>query len=280
MSTISTDPKAAMTGIWDRAASKYSKVGPDYWNYFGQKLAYLSDIVKGHRVLDIGCGRGASLFPAARILKEQGELVGIDLSKSMIDETRKEASVLGLDDILLKVMDAEKLDFPDGSFDRVLCGFGLPYLAYQENKLAEVSRVLKSDGQASFSVWSMQEDTAWIQGLVSKHLPPVQAPTGSQRASSISIDNPEGVSRLLLECGFVEVRTILEDKVFTYKDEDEWWQEMWANAVRATLEWLQTAGQEKLEAFKAAAFEGLKQFKDARGIHFKRSVIYALCKKI
>lgn len=49
---------------WDKVALNFGKVGPKYWDEFGSRLVELSSTSRGARVLDIGIGRGASLFPA------------------------------------------------------------------------------------------------------------------------------------------------------------------------------------------------------------------------
>ena len=53
--------------------------GPNYWDYFGIKLVELSAIPLGSKVLDVGCGTGSSLFPAAEIAGLEGYAVGIDI---------------------------------------------------------------------------------------------------------------------------------------------------------------------------------------------------------
>jgi ubiquinone/menaquinone biosynthesis C-methylase UbiE len=53
--------------------------GPDYWEYFGIKLVELSDISSESKVLDVGCGTGSSLFPAAEKTGLNGYAIGIDI---------------------------------------------------------------------------------------------------------------------------------------------------------------------------------------------------------
>jgi len=53
--------------------------GPDYWDYFGVKLVEISAIPSESEVLDVGCGTGSSLFPAAEITGSKGHVVGIDI---------------------------------------------------------------------------------------------------------------------------------------------------------------------------------------------------------
>jgi len=54
-----------MERIWSRPVGVSDLDGPDYWDYFGAKLVERAAIVPGATVLDMGCGTGVSLFPAA-----------------------------------------------------------------------------------------------------------------------------------------------------------------------------------------------------------------------
>jgi O-methyltransferase/aklanonic acid methyltransferase len=52
---------------------------PDYWKYFGAKMVEHAGIHPGARVLDVGCGTGSSLFPAAERAGRHGWAIGIDI---------------------------------------------------------------------------------------------------------------------------------------------------------------------------------------------------------
>jgi ubiquinone/menaquinone biosynthesis C-methylase UbiE len=75
------------------------------------------------RVLDVGTGTGAvARLVAARL--PDAEIEGVDVSERMIDEARR------LSDsprVRFQVADAEKLPFPDGSFDLVTLGNMIPF---------------------------------------------------------------------------------------------------------------------------------------------------------
>ena len=87
----------------------------------GQRVGEVVGIEPGQRVLDVATGRGAVLFPAVERVGSAGEVVGVDLAEGMVRAANEEAERRG-SGTLVRVMDAERLDFPDATFDRVVCG--------------------------------------------------------------------------------------------------------------------------------------------------------------
>ena len=65
-----------MADIWSRLAGTSDRAGLDYWDYFGLRLAEHAAIGPGTNVLDVGCGTGSSLFPAA---ERAGRATGLDI---------------------------------------------------------------------------------------------------------------------------------------------------------------------------------------------------------
>ena len=68
-----------MNRVWSRPAGITDLERPDYWEYFGERLVEYANIPPGAMVLDVGCGTGSSMFPAARLTGEQGYVCGIDI---------------------------------------------------------------------------------------------------------------------------------------------------------------------------------------------------------
>ena len=86
------------------------------------------------KILDVACGTGLNLplFPTG------SDITAVDLSPNMLEVARKNATEIGLN-VNLAVMDAEHLEFADGSFDTVVstlstCTFPNPIKALQEIK--------------------------------------------------------------------------------------------------------------------------------------------------
>lgn len=68
-----------MARIWSRPLGITDLDGMDYWEYFGSRLVEHATIYPGVRLLDVGCGDGSSLFPAAHKTSPQGYAIGIDV---------------------------------------------------------------------------------------------------------------------------------------------------------------------------------------------------------
>ena len=87
-------------------------------------------------MLDVACGRGAVLEPAAGLVGQRGHVVGIDLSPEMVRAAGERVATAGLE-AETSAMDAEHLDLPDQSFDVVLCAFGVFFLPAPDRAMAE-----------------------------------------------------------------------------------------------------------------------------------------------
>jgi len=64
---------------WSRPIGVSDLDGPDYWGYFGGSFVEHAAIPLGAQVLDVGCGAGSSLFPAAEKIGANGFAIGIDI---------------------------------------------------------------------------------------------------------------------------------------------------------------------------------------------------------
>jgi len=100
----------------------------------------LLDLPRGARVLELGCGPGATLSALGSLLAPT-RLVGVDTDPSLISIARER-----LPDVELVVADARALPFDDASFD-VVVDFGTCYhIARAGDALAEAARVLVPGG--------------------------------------------------------------------------------------------------------------------------------------
>lgn len=100
----------------------------------------------GASVLDVGCGAGEVCVDLANRVGPQGRVVGVDLSETMIDASRRTVGQAGLA-VELRVASAYELPFPAGAFDAVRSERVLQHLDAPERALAEMLRVTRAGGR-------------------------------------------------------------------------------------------------------------------------------------
>lgn len=116
----------------------------------GGVLPEQRNLIGLHRVLDVGCGPGGWLIEAAKAYPSLSFLMGVDISKRMIDCARAQAAAQQVcDRVEFAIMDALRmLEFPDNSFDLVNQRLGVSYLRTWEwsKLLDEYGRVIRPGG--------------------------------------------------------------------------------------------------------------------------------------
>src|SRR3954466_5556544 len=171
------DVQAHLRGAYERAAPTYDRAAFSHHAAFGERLAQMVVLGPGGRVLDVGCGAGGALLPAAQRVGPTGEAVGIDLAEGMVERTRAAAAEAGLDWVRAEAMDAASLGFRDGRFDAVLCAFTLASVPDADGALSEMRRVLRPTGTIGVALWANLVDDLWqwegaLMGELAGQAPP------------------------------------------------------------------------------------------------------------
>lgn len=133
----------------DHVIKTYRFYAPLYDWMFGAVLApgrkalaeSVSRIRPAH-ILEVGVGTGLMLgqYP------QETAIAGIDVSTEMLSIAKRRAARLPQYQIKLMEMDAEKLNFPDGSFDCVAVPYVLSVTPHPERMVAEIRRVCRKGG--------------------------------------------------------------------------------------------------------------------------------------
>jgi phosphatidylethanolamine/phosphatidyl-N-methylethanolamine N-methyltransferase len=135
--------KQAVTRVYGRWAPVYDLVFGAVFEQ-GRRAAIAASERIGGRILEVGVGTGISL----PYYSDGNRIFGIDLSEEMLRKARRRVAKRHLHHVeRLAVMDAERLDFPDASFDVVVAQYVVNTVSHPEAALDEFARVLKPGGE-------------------------------------------------------------------------------------------------------------------------------------
>ena len=143
----------------------------------GRKAAIQATNKIGGRVLEGGVGTGISLPQYASQLR----IFGTDISEAMLRKATRRVTELGLKNVEgLAVMDAEKLEFPDNSFDVVMAQYVVTAVPNPEKALDEFARVLRPGGE--LIILTRVSADAGVRRFIEQRLQPVVRPLGFRTA--------------------------------------------------------------------------------------------------
>ncbi|HEV2766634.1 MAG TPA: methyltransferase domain-containing protein [Acidimicrobiales bacterium] len=259
-----------VAAVFGRAAARYDTVIP-FFARLGARLVEWADLAPGESVLDVGCGRGATLFPAAERVGPSGRVLGVDLSKEMVELLTLDIEQRGLANAEARQMNAEALEVADESFDVALSSFVLQLLPNPEAAAGELWRVLRRSGRVVAST-PVGTGPQWdfLRRLFGTFGPrttrPIPAPF-----------RPDFDLRPVLDSAGFQVLRSVEDHVdFHFADEEQWWDWAWSQGMRAVLELLPPSD---LAELREETFHELTALRTRDGIPLRQAARFVVAHK-
>nr|WP_236145713.1 class I SAM-dependent methyltransferase [Verrucosispora sp. SN26_14.1] len=222
--------------VFDRSAATYDRVGVEFFGPMGRELVRRAGVRPGQQVLDVGCGRGAVLMPAAQAVGPDGDVVGIDLAPTMVDLTRADVATAGLPNVRVEVADAEDPPLPEATFDTVLAGLVVFMLPAPLPALRAYHRLLRPGGRLGVTTFAAYDPRfSEALGTLARHVPPERRqPPATGREDDFA--TRESTGDLLRRAGYHQVT--VEDVPFEsrFRDSDHFVAWVWSHGSRAILE--------------------------------------------
>jgi SAM-dependent methyltransferase len=164
MAITNTEMAAAWDGPegdhWTEQAERYESVGPLYWD----ALADAVGIQPRDDVLDVGCGTGRSTRDAARLAVD-GSVLGVDLSRRMLDRARARARAEGLTNVRFEHADAQVHPFERDAFGVVVSNFGAMFFADPVAAFANLAGAMRPGGRLGLLAWRQLSDNEWLTAI-------------------------------------------------------------------------------------------------------------------
>ena len=217
-------------------------------------------VTRGCRVLDVCAGHGVLAAAAAA---RGATVCGLDFTEEVVAVARR--NVPGVE---FRQGDAQDLPYPDGSFDAVLCGYGVIHVPEPDRALSEMCRVVKRGGRVAVSVWERPGPTngfGLLYGAVREHgRVDVPLPHGPD---FFQFSDPERLRAALSGAGLVDIETSVVVQAWTFEAAGDFLDAIMQGAVRARA-LLEAQDPRALSAIRAAVEQGTAGFaREGDGYH-------------
>ena len=204
----------------------WSGAGGDVWvdkqremdimlNPLGERVIQGLDLKEETKILDIGCGCGATTLEIAKIVN-QGEVIGVDISEPMLERATQTASDMALTNISYQVKDVQVDEMPNKYFDIAFSRFGVMFFEDPFEAFNNINHSLKDDGQLSFVCWQHASLNPWqslsiqvIKEFLDLPAPPPKSP------GPFAFEDKSYIEEILNASGFrdIEIKDNQEDIV-------------------------------------------------------------------
>jgi SAM-dependent methyltransferase len=173
----------------------------------GDLLLAEAALAPGERVLDIGCGAGASSLAAAQAVGPQGLVTGIDISAPLLACAEAARRRAGFDNLDLIEGDAASHPLPRHGFDAVISRFGVMFFADPVAAFTAIARTLRPGGRIVFVAWAGLDANPWFalpRAVAETRLGP-GSPGNPDAPGPMAFRNLDRVRGILTAAGFEAV---------------------------------------------------------------------------
>lgn len=145
----------------------------------GDALIERAGFASGERVLDIGCGGGATSRTIAGLVGPKGGVLGVDVAPMLVAEAEKRAAKSGVANVSFVCADAAKVSLEGAPYDRLFSRFGSMFFEEPVPAFANLHSLLKPGAPIDLAVWGPPRENAWmmeLMGVVRSHVevPPAE----------------------------------------------------------------------------------------------------------
>jgi SAM-dependent methyltransferase len=191
----------------------WSGAGGDVWvnkqremdimlNPLGDRVIERLDLKSDAKIIDIGCGCGATTLEIAKKIT-QGEILGVDISEPMLDKAAETAREMSLSNISFEVKDVQVDVMPQNYFDVAFSRFGVMFFEDPFEAFKNIHSSLKEDGLLSFVCWQNASLNPWqsLSIQVIKEFLDLPAPA-PKSPGPFAFEDKTYLEEILIESGF------------------------------------------------------------------------------
>jgi SAM-dependent methyltransferase len=160
---------------------------------------------RGERVLDIGCGAGATALLAAEAVGRDGRVDGVDITREMLDIAAARAATHGRTNVGFVDADAQRDDLP-GPVDVAISRFGTMFFDDPVAAFRNIRHALAPQGRLCLATWQPLDANAWLVVPGAALLHWIELPeTSGAGPGMFSQSDPAVIETTLTDAGYHDV---------------------------------------------------------------------------
>jgi len=251
---------------FNEAAAGYDHPALRFFALTAQTMADWVSPTEGEQILDVAAGTGHTTVAFARHVP-QGKVTAIDISPAMLAVARAKATAAGLRNIELREMNMLDLDFPDRSFDRAVCSYGIFFVEDMVGLARAIAAKIKPGGTLVISTFT---DTSFspLAGMLFEQLAKYGVtvpPMASKRLTS-----HDQCQALLAEAGLTQIESVTRPLGYYLPSAEDWWSLVMGAAFRGLI--AQLPG-DQVETFRREHLAAVSRLATSDGIWLEVSAI-------
>lgn len=207
----------SLSDPWTHVAEGYQAETVPAFRQYCEKALELVGYQTGGKVIDVACGPGTM---SIMLSGTAAEITAIDFSEGMLDVFRRLVQEQKLQNISIRQMDGQKLEFADAEFDFAFSMFGLMFFPDRMAGFRELHRVLKPGGRAAVSSWAPVSESPLMRllfGSIRAAFPERPEP----KTNLLSLENPELFKEEMEKAGFHGVAITAFDGAWPVTDAEK-----------------------------------------------------------
>jgi SAM-dependent methyltransferase len=174
----------------------------------------------GEQVMDVGCGCGDTTLELARRVGSSGSVVGVDVSRPMLELARQRAAAAALAQASFLEADAQTASLPKAgcAFSR----FGVMFFADPTAAFANIRAALNPGGRLAFICWRALAENLWmsVAAAAAASAAPAQPPVPPEAPGPFAYADRGRIERILAGAGFADVAVRPHDAQLGWGDLD------------------------------------------------------------